>query len=416
MKMKHYIRQFMEDMEVLMRQPPPSSTFGASEDYMVYMNDVREQLLGDKGILIQNLSGISREQLPSIELLSDDEVSLLASGLVKLLYHFNCYPDIPHEAPDSMAYNALRNHWEHLKAPLMDFELHYEFCDGLTEQCPFPGYCSWCGESDNESAMSAESSEEEGTSSEQGNEIEIEISLGEHLVRIRTIPGGTFISGIHNYCDRWCEFCALANRCTVNAAGDKVEPDKEKLEIRQEGMKELEQQFRGVERKIKKEMQRLNVDVFELSKNEGFSILDKEDIVFNPDARDVMTIAEHYTKSIHEWVKREGVESLNEEINNSLVFSNIMWYSTIIATKMYRSLMREFEDEDSVQNDLNGSAKVALHGIRQSLYGWGWIIERCPGQKDTAMFHAMLLTGMRSAMEERFPRAEEFIRPGFDEE
>jgi hypothetical protein len=85
---------------------------------------------------------------------------------------------------------------------------------------------------------------------------------------------------------------------------------------------------------------------------------------------------------------------------------------------MYRSLLNDDDDfiEDPVQNDMNGSAKVSIYCIRQSLYAWSWIIKHIDEYKDVAIYHAMLLKGMLSSMEERFPRAGEFVRPGFDQE
>ena len=34
-----------------------------------------------------------------------------------------------------------------------------------------------------------------------------------------------FISGIYNYCDRWCERCAFTSRCMNFAMGEEFFPD-----------------------------------------------------------------------------------------------------------------------------------------------------------------------------------------------
>jgi hypothetical protein len=71
-------------------------------------------------------------------------------------------------------------------------------------------------------------------------------------------------------------------------------------------------------------------------------------------------------------------------------------------------------DEDPVQNDWNGSAKVALISIVRGIDAWN-TIARFTGDPDAAHI-AKQLHGLRPEVEEEFPNAWRFVRPGFDQE
>jgi hypothetical protein len=71
------------------------------------------------------------------------------------------------------------------------------------------------------------------------------------------------------------------------------------------------------------------------------------------------------------------------------------------------------EGDDPVQNDWNGSAKVALISIERSAAAWQTIAS-ATGEPQPAML-SQLLTDLRFEIETAFPAARSFIRPGFDE-
>jgi len=66
-----------------------------------------------------------------------------------------------------------------------------------------------------------------------------------------------------------------------------------------------------------------------------------------------------------------------------------------------------------VQNDWNGSAKVALVAIERSLTAWHTIAEAA-SDAEAATIAAQLEEFQRAALDE-FPKAMEFVRPGLDE-
>src|SRR5688572_13722223 len=57
----------------------------------------------------------------------------------------------------------------------------------------------------------------------------ITIFLEPFAMRFKELVGNpNFISGIHNYCDRWCERCHFTARCAVYAA-EEADPDNNPL-------------------------------------------------------------------------------------------------------------------------------------------------------------------------------------------
>lgn len=79
------------------------------------------------------------------------------------------------------------------------------------------------------------------------------------------------------------------------------------------------------------------------------------------------------------------------------------------------SSMDEFWDEDDIQNDMNGTAKVVIKSIERSTFAWNGILTQCPDQEEEAMKNLSNLEWLKTNITKYFPNAEKFIRPGFDE-
>ena len=77
-------------------------------------------------------------------------------------------------------------------------------------------------------------------------------------------------------------------------------------------------------------------------------------------------------------------------------------------------------DEDeayiaAVENDADGSAKIALIGIDRSSSAWRILQSSLPEKAESTVQMLLELERFRRATEQNFPNAREFIRPGFDE-
>jgi len=89
-----------------------------------------------------------------------------------------------------------------------------------------------------------------------------------------------------------------------------------------------------------------------------------------------------------------------------------------IASKIFRAVSGTFNvgaDPGDVQSDANGSAKVALLLIEESRQAWRDLMQPGTAVADglPARF-VVMLDEIETGLLQRFPRAFEFVRPGFD--
>jgi hypothetical protein len=95
------------------------------------------------------------------------------------------------------------------------------------------------------------------------------------------------------------------------------------------------------------------------------------------------------------------------------------WDCFFITVKIRRALSGRDEylqdnvfDDHAVQNDWNGSAKVALISIVRTTEAWS-VIAGISGDPDAAHVEVELRR-LRDEVERMFPDAWRFVRPGFD--
>jgi hypothetical protein len=97
------------------------------------------------------------------------------------------------------------------------------------------------------------------------------------------------------------------------------------------------------------------------------------------------------------------------------------WDAFFIGAKVHRALdgrdRFQHDDEDcdgdAVQNDWNGSAKVALISLERTEVAWR-IIGAATGDREASALADAVGT-LRGIVLQEFPKAMSFIRPGFDE-
>jgi hypothetical protein len=113
----------------------------------------------------------------------------------------------------------------------------------------------------------------------------------------------------------------------------------------------------------------------------------------------------------HEWspIVREALQTIG-------------WYAGMVSAKVDRALHGFAErdllglEEDPIQNDWNGSAKVAHLAVRESQRAWDTLLLVGQAPPDARLRGTReLLDRIDEGLAAQFPRAMEFVRPGFDE-
>ena len=72
-------------------------------------------------------------------------------------------------------------------------------------------------------------------------------------------------------------------------------------------------------------------------------------------------------------------------------------------------------DDNRVQNDWNGSARVALLGLERSMTAWSILRDHFPDERRGIVRLITRCGLIRRMLFEEFPDVREFLRPGFDD-
>lgn len=263
---------------------------------------------------------------------------------------------------------------------------------------------------------------------------------------IRKAQAPHIIPGIHNYCDRWCEHCQFQMRCNVgiaeaeranNASGD-AETDMEAT------LKEVAENFEMTMEMIKMDAERFDIDLNAIQQDEesnrNYEERRKREDEF-VDQNELRIMAHDYGTKVHEWIKKgnEIFKDKGEELSSHLLMGiskedeamqvvnemkeaieTIQWFEFFIEVKFSRALSGFFDvmedgEENEVQRDFNGSAKIALIAVDRSIVAWEIMMKHFPDNADDFLDFVALLSKIKTAAIEKFPDAMKFVRPGFDE-
>lgn len=261
-----------------------------------------------------------------------------------------------------------------------------------------------------------------------------------------------YIPGIHNYCDRRCERCRFMRQCRVGALeADDAEdgPDAEIASERPEDLKERLMKLMGISPEdlaaweaakaadaasapdpVKDAEEAAELAEFRREQEE----MDRR-IKAHPMDRHAMA----YMDGVHAWLeeradalKAQGVElhprhgmdiavGLRTPAMQALseAVQLIIWDHTMLPPKVNRALHGLLEDgpvitNEDLQSDHNGTAKLCIELAHRSRAAWDVVCDHLPGERTAAAPLMQLLDDLLVELRKGFPRADAFIRPGFD--
>ena len=223
------------------------------------------------------------------------------------------------------------------------------------------------------------------------------------------------ISGVYNYCDRWCERCPLTSRCLVYATEQEDNDMFENHDIRNEAFwKKLAKIFQDTREMIDEWARIAGVDLTATNGEDEAAYKRKRQLVDN---HPLTKAGKKYANAASDWF-REFDQTL--EISNTETLEEarevIQWYQYQIAVKTIRALAgRNEELEEELPKDSDGSAKVALIGIDRSIAAWRMMHLSLPEREKSIVPLILQLDRLRRRLENSFPEARDFVRPGFDE-
>lgn len=229
------------------------------------------------------------------------------------------------------------------------------------------------------------------------------------------------IPGIHNYCDRWCERCPLANRCTVFHMENKMRNSESGSEQTENTWDDVSTMLSVAAKLLSEQIEEKGIDVDEL---EVIAKNVKPSLHYNPKEAKAVKLANEYSTNLAEWMKvnRDKVFEKHLLLNDiksaksdsiTDAFEVINYYLILVSSKTYRAFLHSTDDD--LKDDSRGSAKVALIIIDRSIASWVKVFEIIPELEDDVLQFLALLSRVRKEILLRFPTAMKFVRPGFDE-
>jgi hypothetical protein len=272
-----------------------------------------------------------------------------------------------------------------------------------------------------------------------------------------------FISGIYNYCDRWCERCPFTARCLLYATeqADRDLDDPEVHDIKSEKFwRKLQSIFASTAELIAEWAAEAGVDLDAVDAQDA--IAEHEQELAQAKQNELSVAAKDYAVKVQDWFREEfateeqvhsdrSIDSQTDEEDLTVreAAEVVRWYQFFIAAKVFRALTGSpesrveppdeddpfgadlfdmhgpDEDEEEVdydaviaradRMDANGSAKVALIAMDRSISAWRALQISLPEKTESIMPMLIELERLRRATELTFPHARDFIRPGFDE-
>jgi hypothetical protein len=222
------------------------------------------------------------------------------------------------------------------------------------------------------------------------------------------------ISGIYNYCDRWCERCPLTSRCLVYATEQEDNDLFENHDIRNEAFwKKLGKIFQDTREMIGSWAGKAGVDLNANGDEDDARYKRKRQLVDN---HPLTAAGKKYANAASDWFREfdQTIESNDLGVNDAREV--IQWYQYQIAVKTIRALSGQKEEfEADFPKDSDGSAKVAMIGIDRSIAAWRMMQMSLPEHFESIVTLILQLEHLRRRLEKGFPEARGFVRPGFDE-
>jgi hypothetical protein len=247
-----------------------------------------------------------------------------------------------------------------------------------------------------------------------------------------------YISGIYNYCDRWCERCPFTSRCLNFEMSEEKFGDLESVDLtNEEFWKKLGETLDETLNMLKEmaEEQGIDLDSLDMDENEmPQKRIDEETVVHI-----LSYMSKAYITMVNDWFELNAYlfEQNEDEIDWNSTLDDIQsppqedmvtlidsievvrWYQHQIYVKLKRALHSAQDEQFQILNnfpkDSDGSTKVALIGMDRSISAWGEILKYFPDQRKNIISMITHLERLCKRTENEFPDARAFVRPGFDE-
>jgi hypothetical protein len=248
-----------------------------------------------------------------------------------------------------------------------------------------------------------------------------------------------FIPGIYNYCDRWCERCTFTSRCRNYESTSKLSP--EQLDINNKAFWDnISSNFVKAIELLHKAAKEHGIDLDKAMTKEEEQEYEKRESFLKKatENHELIKLCRKYEKTVRPFLKKSGdfvdktkelvsdfemglktEEQVVHSVANIRDFLEIIqWYLFFIEAKLQRALhgkLDGLEENYDFPKDSDGSAKISIIAVEQSMNAWMSLYELMPSSEDVALHSLSVLSQLKKRSLEEFPNAMRFKRPGFDD-
>ncbi len=249
-----------------------------------------------------------------------------------------------------------------------------------------------------------------------------------------------YIPSIFNYCDRWCERCHFRSRCTLGSDPQLNEIENDMENVDEEKRMEMTidyvaNQFASIHEMIKEMIEKDGGNWEAFMKDLEENPVEIKEPTIGQSA--IIELAKSYGYKVFDFFKENDWTNDPAQISSKILvlpedlelhlktmktaFENIQFYAFFIGAKVHRALTgkanKELYDwDDPIQNDDNGSAKIAMIAIEKSTISWLAARKIFSELEDDSLTFLANLQRIKKELEKEFPDWKAFIRPGFDTE
>ena len=238
------------------------------------------------------------------------------------------------------------------------------------------------------------------------------------------------VSGIYNYCDRWCERCPLTSRCLVYATEKEDDDSSQTHDLTNDAFwRKLNTVFQETRDMIAEWAREAGVDLNKIG--EDGDPAQRKRKRQQVDNHPLAQAGKKYANAASDWfrdldqtIEVSDMSASQSDLAHAERFEDarevIQWYQYQIAVKTMRALSARLDelgttDFTDFSKDSDGSAKVALIGIDRSIAAWRLVQLSLPERAASIVPLILQLERLRQRIEKAFPDARDFVRPGFDE-
>jgi hypothetical protein len=241
-----------------------------------------------------------------------------------------------------------------------------------------------------------------------------------------------FISGIYNYCDRWCERCDFSDRCEIYFEERK---NYNALQNKDDFIAIVSQNLSKAKELLIKMAEERGIDVDDLEDDEAY----KKHRQKSKEARG-HALSQHamdYANQVHEWFQEnDHLEIYKQRLEKNIELgidldesdkalrlideaSNIInWYLFQMHIKLSSAIRyypHDPEFEDEIQNMHHSSAKIAFIGLENSMKAWHTLLELLKDEEDFILHIIIHLQKLKAQTHKEFPLLRNYKRPFFED-